>query len=365
MKRITCFIESLAPGGAQYQLLLLAEFLAEKGYDVELVTYADISDHFSVPNQVKRSKIRECNVPGKYLNALIKWFYIFHFFVRIKTDCIISYRQRCNARLLIPLFLRGKTIKVICSERNTTIKQTSYEKVLFAFLYKRADYIVSNSNTQAEYIMRMKPQLTPKLRIIHNYTDLKKYQMCSIPQDLSVIRFAVFGRYDRQKNPLGFADAISELTRRTKQRFEIHWYGGQAYGDLFDDLKNKIKQDGLERVFILSDAVKDPSLLMNNYHALCLPSLFEGFSNAIAEGISSGKPMLVSNVSDNSIMVHHGVNGFLFSPFDKDSICDTFIKFFSLSYEQMYKMAFNSRKIAENLFDKERFIMQYISLIES
>ena len=49
MKRITCFTESLGGGGAEHQMVILAGFLAEDGYDVTLVTYASIPDHYDIP----------------------------------------------------------------------------------------------------------------------------------------------------------------------------------------------------------------------------------------------------------------------------------------------------------------------------
>ena len=104
---------------------------------------------------------------------------------------------------------------------------------------------------------------------------------------------------------------------------------------------------------------------MGNYHAACLASIYEGFSNSIAEGICCGKPMLVSDVSDNSQMVHDGENGFLFDPKQTDSIVDAFMRFFSLSHNEMCRLGQRSREIAEGLFDKEHFISQYIDLIES
>lgn len=74
--------------------------------------------------------------------------------------------------------------------------------------------------------------------------------------------------------------------------------------------------------------------------------------------------MLVSDVSDNSRMVKDGINGFLFNPLDESSMVEAFIKFFTLKFEDRKKMSEESRKIAETLFDKARFIDSYISLIE-
>lgn len=365
MTKIICFIESLSPGGAQHQLLILCRLLFEKGFDVTLVTYADVPDHFSVPAGVKRKKIKVCNLKNKYLNALIKSIYIFYYIVRAKADCFISYRQRCNARMLIPICFRSRNIKVICSERNTTIRPTFYEKLLFSILYHRSDYIVANSRTQAEYIKLKQPNLKSKVKVIHNYTDLHNFTVSALPIDTSIIKIAVFGRYDEQKNPIRFADAILAIKNKTNKAFEVHWYGGKAGGTIYQELEKKIEKLEVNDCFICHDAVKDPSLLMANFHAICLPSLYEGFSNSVAEGICSGRPMLVSDVSDNSVMVHNGENGFLFNPTNTDSICKAFLDFFNLSYDEMMLMSRASRKIAEVLFDKEAFINNYIELINS
>lgn len=365
MTRIICFTESLGGGGAEHQMVILAGMLAEKGFDVTIVTYADVPDHYSVPSGVTRIKIAE----GK--SAIKKHLAVFSFFIKAKTDCVISYRKMCNVRVLIPLFFRSRRVKVICSERNTTVGGADLSRRLLGdVLYRRADYIVSNSKSQTHYLQKENPHLISKLRTIHNYTDLHHFSVCDMPSSQSVLRIAVFARYSKQKNPILFAEAIAELKTRTIRPFEVHWYGEQKGGNNgfnndYLSVKAKVEDLGVGDVLKLYPAVKDVYALMGDYHAGCLPSVFEGFSNSIAESICCGKPMLVSEVADNVVMVLDGENGFLFDPERIDSICDAFLRFFALSSEEMMLMASNSRRIAESLFDRERFISQYIELIES
>ena len=73
--------------------------------------------------------------------------------------------------------------------------------------------------------------------------------------------------------------------------------------------------------------------------------------------------MLVSNVSDNPVMVKDGYNGFLFDPTNTDEIVSAFVKFLQLSSEQRMVFGHNSRIVAENLFNKEKFISDYMDLI--
>lgn len=57
MKRITLFIASLSSGGAEHQLVTLAQFLKEKGFQVTIVNYSDTPDHYSVPSGVNQVKL--------------------------------------------------------------------------------------------------------------------------------------------------------------------------------------------------------------------------------------------------------------------------------------------------------------------
>ena len=371
MKRITCFTESLGGGGAEHQMIILAELLAEEGYDVTIVTYASIPDYYTTPKDVKRVEIGATRVKGSTMKACMKILNCFRYFLCLKTDCIIAYRQCANLRMLPPLFFRSKKkIKVICSDRNVSTRLRFRHKLLLNWLYRRADFIIPNSKTQTDFIVSHKPQLQPKLHNIHNYTDLQQFKTSDIPADLSIIKIAIFARYSAQKNPIGFAKAIFELKKRTTHPFEVHWYGAQKdekgdYNNEYLNIKKTIDELNIGDVLLLYPPVKDPASLMGNYHAACLASIYEGFSNSIAEGICCGKPMLVSDVSDNSQMVHDGENGFLFDPKQTGSIVEAFMKFLGLSHGEMCRMGQRSREIAEDLFDKRHFIQQYVDLIES
>lgn len=360
MKSIICFTESLAGGGAEHQMALLAQFLKEEGYDVSIVTYADLPDHYEIPCTIRRIKLSE----GR--NKTIKLIHVFFYFLFIKTDCIISYRKMCNIRLLVPMFFRSRKIKVLCSERNTTIGSPDIaRRIMVKYLYRRADYIIPNSFSQARVILGENPRLEYKLRTIHNYTDLLHFKPSNYPPDMDCLRLAVFARFSHQKNPFLFVDALSHLKKKTNRLFEVHWYGGREDDPFYLSVKDYVEDRYASDVFVMHSSVKDPSLLMPSFHAICLPSLYEGFSNSIAEAICCGKPMLVSDVADNGIMVRQGINGFLFDPNDIESICNSFLLFFSLPYDEKCRFARNSREIAESLFNKQEFLNNYIDLIES
>ena len=363
MKKITFFICSLSSGGAEHQLSILANFLQEKKYEISIITFADEADHYHLNDGIKRIRITSKGSPIR------RYIEIFKYLLKVKTDCFISFGQRENFISLIPFLFRRK-IKFIAGERNFTIGTPSkYEKVLMTVLYKRANYIVPNSFSQNKHIVENNKRYRQKTITITNFTDLDEYKFVE-KQEENPLKIGIFCRYESQKNCHRFIDAIYELKKRTKHQFLIEWYGNRVFSNsisqnYYNVFCEKINELNLQDIVILHDSVKNVAELMSSYDAICLPSLHEGFSNTISEGICCGKIMLVSDVSDNPVMVKDGENGFLFDPYSVSEIVIAFEKFFTLTPEQRKSFGKKSRSIAEMLFSKDKFVKSYISLIES
>lgn len=361
-KRITCFITSLSSGGAEHQIVLLSGLLAEKGYDVTLTTFADYPDHYEVADGVKRHRIKH----GK--GNVSKIFAIWRYFLTVETDCVISFGARENFFCLVPLFFRRK-IKVLAGERCATWGGlTWYKKLNYYCLYRRADYIVPNSYTQQEEISTSWPQYKKKTHAVTNYTDADAYKPSAQPNN-SPLKIGIFSRYSEQKNYRRFAHVVKLLKDSSNLPFEMHWYGNKHREGIilpeYITMEDLRKNYQIEGNLILHDHIQDVSSEIKKYDALCLPSYTEGFSNSISEYICSARPVLCSDVADNKVMVHDGENGFLFDPYDEDSMVGAFEKFFSLTMKERETMGVESRKIAEGLFSKELFIAEYINMIEA
>lgn len=361
-KNITFFICSMGSGGAEHQVAVVSNFLVERGYDVTITTFGDDRDHYEINPNIHRVRL------GEKKSKLVKFLSIFWYFITLKTDVVISFTQRANFFALIPLCFRR--LKVIAGERNFTYgKPSFYERILVGLLYYRTNYIVPNSHSQAEYLTRSNPKLANKIVVITNYTDLDKFTICPSAKN-EKIRVGVFGRYNSQKNYPRFIRAVHQLKEQGCANFQIDCYGNHHFkGDLMNEnyleYQRMVDELRVGDVIHLNDHVQNVAELMPMFDAICLPSLYEGWSNSISEAICCGKPMLVSDVSDNKYMVHDGENGFLFNPESIDDIVSAFNKFFHLNAVQRVKMGQKSREIAEQLFNKEDFVDKYIQLIEN
>lgn len=362
MKRITFFITAMSSGGAEHQLSMLATFLVEKNYDVSIVTFADLEDHYSIPKEIKRIRLAEGkSTPQKLLS-------IYKYFLTCKTDCVISFGARENTLCLGPLSLRPH-IKVLAGERCATFNGlTWYKKLNYKFLYRRANYIVPNSFTQKKDIAQIEPRYEQKTIAITNYTDPSVYITSDAPHNKKV-EIGIFCRYSAQKNYERFAEAVKLLKTEVTVPFHFTWYGnmmtkGNPNADYLK-MEDLVEDYQIADVLTLNDHVKNVASLIPTFDAMCLPSLVEGFSNSISEYICCGKPVICSDVADNGVMVKDGQNGFLFDPKNVQEMANTFAKFLNLSISERTRMGSESRKLAEELFDKERFVNSYINLIEA
>lgn len=366
MKRITFIGGSLASGGAEHQCAQLMNMLVEKGYDVSFVSFTDVEDHYQTSSDIHRVHI------GQGKSNMVKLLMLEWYVLTVKTDVLIAFSQRMSVLSLFMMLFRPG-IKVISSERNFTIGQPDlFEKILTKTgIYSRANYVVPNNYSQGSYLVKKMPGLRSKIRVITNYTEIDKYISSPVPNN-DRTNIGIFCRFEKQKNFHKLLESLYVLNERTNYRYKYHvdWYGNHTFSTeeqarYFDAGLQKIEDYRLTEYITIHNPTREVHKLIPTFDVMCLPSLHEGFSNSISEYICCGRPVICSDVSDNSVMVHNGENGFLFDPLNEESIMNAFIQYFETSKEDRIKMGQKSREIAEGLFDKDKFLKSYIELIES
>ena len=97
-------------------------------------------------------------------------------------------------------------------------------------------------------------------------------------------------------------------------------------------------------------------------HVFVLPSYREGLPRSIQEAMSTGMPIITTDVPGCRQTVEHGVNGFLVPPRDAASLA-TAMKSFILSSDLVQSMGFESRKMAEQRFEVHAINRQIIEIM--
>ena len=358
MKHILCLIDSLGAGGAQRQLVGLAVFLKEKGYEVSVAYYHDYgfyADH-----------LLSNDIPYVYLNnakkSAFRIWHIARYIRKTRPDVVISYLETPSVcACLAHIF--NRRFKLIVSERNTTQRTSRNEEIRFN-LFRFADHVVPNSYSQEDYIKKTFPFLSERVVTIPNFVDLTHFIPPSQRNRRNVPEIMIAASIWPSKNTFGFIDAVATLKSKGL-RFHISWYGkDESHLDYFNQCLLKINQLCVADSLDLKEKTTSIKEKYQEADFFCLPSFYEGTPNVICEAMACGLPIACSNVCDNGRYVIEGENGFLFDPNNADNIAHAIKRMLMLDEIDYLNYCQRSRKRAEETLSAEKFVNSYIKLIE-
>ena len=365
--RVTCFIDSLGPGGAQRQMSLLAVLLKRRGYDVEVLTYR--------PVRFFDADVEAADVPVRRVSSgkLRRAFAVRQAIRRRDPDVVIAFLDGPNVYAELA-GLPSRRFGLIVSERTGPHGVSVRDLVRFT-LHRLADVVVANSEYGRQFLAHTAPWLADKAEVIVNAVELARFHPSDASERFSVAETSVLvlARYEPEKNPAGMLAAM-EWIRRTAPGAPIvlDWYGRTYFVDgqpgplsrTYVHLEQDVRDRGLSDRFRLHDAVQDVVGLYSRASLLCLPSFYEGCSNVVCEALACGIPVVASDVGDNRSLVVDGETGFLCDPMVPRTIGEAILRFHELPARQKREMGRRARAHAEAMLAPERFASGYVALIE-
>lgn len=357
MKKILCLIDGLTQGGAERQIIGLSHLLGRKGYDVTLAKYTKGCFYSDLIHELSVHIIDlDCS------NKLNKFAGVWKEIKRGRYNVVITYKPG-PSMISCLLKMMGMKYKLIVSERNTS-QGCSINEWLKFNVYRWSDAVVTNSHSQNVFICKYYSFLNKKTVTIPNYTDLDHFSPKEC-EDHKRMKILTSARISKQKNIMAYIEAVKILCTEGYD-IEFIWYGDVQSGqeDYKEQCFKKVSELGLENTLLFVDATSDIVNAYRRCDVFCLPSLYEGYPNALCEAMSCGKPILCSNVCDNPFIVEDGNCGYLFNPNDVNDIVKKIEQMYHLSEKDRKKMGERSREIAEKKFLPESFVNRYINIIE-
>lgn len=364
-RKILCMIDMLVSGGAQRQLVELAMGYKERGYEVAFLIYYRAFDSYY------DSVLQQASIPIYDVNEsnyLLRILRIRHKMKAYNPDVVIAFLE-------VPSFIAEMASilphhwKLIVGERSASPKKlTNRRWRFFLHCHRFADAIVANSNANLDIVRKVAPELDSKKQfVIYNSLNPDKFRLD---------KHFEFGKNKRRnilvasshqyiKNLDGLVEAMHLLSPQIREHLHIDWYGHNkfsAYDHSLDDGKQKIEKYGLKDLFSFHEATLNIYDYMREADAIGLFSKYEGFPNAICEGMYLGKPIIATAVSDIPLLLKESENAFLADPQSPQSIAMAIEKFLFTSPEKLQKIGSNNRDKATILFNKENILNQYEQL---
>ena len=361
-KKILCMLDSLGAGGAQRQLVELAIGYKERGYEVAFLIYAKAFDNYYIPT------LDEAGIPVMDIeepNYFLRVIRMRRMIVRYSPDIIIAFLET-------PAFIAEMASifphkwKLIVGERSAAPKKLKERRLrFFLHCHRFADAVVANSQANLDIVRQVAPELDKKRQyVIYNSLNPDKltcndsFKYCTHTRR----NLLIASSHQYLKNLDGLIEAVKLLPDDLRNKLVINWYGHNKfcfYDHSFEDGKQKIKAYGLDDNFVFHDATLTIYNHMREADAIGLFSKYEGFPNAVCEGMYLSKPIVATRVSDIPLLLKEGENAFFADAGSPQTIANALTAFLLAPPEHLQEMGAKNHAKAQVLFDKKTILDQY------
>jgi glycosyltransferase involved in cell wall biosynthesis len=309
--KILFLARQLNIGGAERQLVILANELASRGHDVVIASY--------YPGGALSAKVDKSRVRLISLGKRSRWDLFSLYFKVIKVmrqerpDIFHGWMHTQN---LVATFVRVffPRVKLFWCVRSSNLEmvQDFVERTqvwLQSRLSAFADCIVVNSMAGLEHTVSS-GVAREKMLFIPNGIDTNvfypdeaegKKVRADWGVDASTKIIGKVARYDPIKNhPLFLKAAARIAAEYPNVRFVCVGHGAASY---IAQLKELARTLGIEDRVMWIDARPDVRAVYNALDVFCSASLSEGFPNVIGEAMACGRHCVVTDVGDSKLVV--------------------------------------------------------------
>jgi len=312
MVKKICFIGAGLEGGGQERALTnFANTYASIGADVTIICLFKTNIFFKIHPNIKivwPTINRETN--NKFIYSLKLIPYIRKNIKLTKPDVIISFGDWFNAySIFATRFLYIRT--VITNRMGPNLHLGKFLEFANTCLYRFSDAMIVQTD-RARIIMQKKY----KLKNIHVVPNIiNPININGLKYEKNIISI---GRLSKDKGHKYLIEAFSKLNN---QDWKLHIVGD---GPEMLNLKILVDKLNLKKNVIFHGHLKDFSSILQKTSIFVLPSLYEGFPNALLEAMSIPLACISSDcVAGPREIIQNGVNGLLFEP---QNVNDLFCK---------------------------------------
>ncbi|MBB5191542.1 glycosyltransferase involved in cell wall biosynthesis [Silvimonas terrae] len=291
--KITFFLRGLGLGGVERCAALVGEGLAERGFDVTLVTLGDATNLWQErTRRVKVVDLSQAWQPRKPWTWLAGWRAARQ--LAREADIVVA------ATFLMPLYMswaatRGLGKRLIgwvhgpLADVDASAHMNPLHRFACQTIYRRLKQLVFVSrHARASMGKWLKQPEAPGWDVIPNFVENIEHRPPRYPGN--PLRLLFVGRIDVEKQPTLWLDTLSALVSRG-QLAKLTVLGD---GPLRSQLQAQAEQRGLAALIEFMGTRHDVADFMHRADFLLLTSWFEGCPLVVLEAMKAGLPVVTT-----------------------------------------------------------------------
>ncbi|MBI3988696.1 MAG: glycosyltransferase [candidate division NC10 bacterium] len=220
---------------------------------------------------------------------------------------------------------------VIASRRSLgRFKERKWHYLVAERLANRmTDLIIANAEAVKEDVIHQEKVKLSKVRVMYNGIDPSLYDLppdptlrasLGIPEAARVV--GIVANLIHYKGHRFFLHACQAIKRKSPEVMFL-LIGDGPCREVLEDLAREL---GLEKDVLFLGSRQDVPHLLALMDVVVLPSLEEGFPNAVLEAMAAGKPVVATEVGGVPEVIVHRKTGLLVPPKDPQALADAIIE---------------------------------------
>ncbi|WP_291325429.1 glycosyltransferase [Desulfovibrio sp. UCD-KL4C] len=306
-KGITAVIRSMGGGGAERVLTNMLNYWAEQGRPVSLITNTLADTHvYALHPSIRSICIPPINIPNNLDDCPWDVIHLRQAITMERNDTVISFMEKSNIPTIMATL--GLPVRVIISERidpRTQTKYSEYKKNLARKLYPFADALVVQTQSVKAWAEEFMEE--EKVSVIRNMVTLEdSYISPPFPPPQKFI--CCMGRITKNKGLPGLVENLPKIF----EKFPDHHLVILGDGEDQKALEAQVAALNLGKKVHILGFLSNAHSILKKAEVFVLPSLCEGFPNALIEAMVLGVPSISFDCpSGPSEIIDHEKNGLL------------------------------------------------------
>ena len=311
--KINFITATMAGGGTERVISVLANYFIQKNYKVVILLLADSRVEYVLNPQIDVIQISE--LTGKKIKQRIKKIVNLKTFIKNnKQDIYLSFGTETNLFSIISSFMLST--KLIISERNDPNK-CGYKMIRNLFYVFGKKFVFQTEDAKKCFSKKIQEN---SVIIPNPITD-------NLPSPFEGERkkcIVSVGRLEPQKNQKLLIKAFSKFLKQEPE-YTLRIFGkGSLQRELEDEAKRLFIYDKVDFAGFSNDIAND----IKDATMFVLSSDYEGISNSMLEALAMGIPVISTDCpcGGSKMMIENYVNGILVPVGDADGLCNAMLE---------------------------------------
>lgn len=356
MDKVLLIINGLGLGGAESQLILLANKLIEKKIDVTV--YLISGDVSQIDKLNKKIKLSIYDLSNDYHLLLYKLYKIIFNIYKLKPNTIHSHLYQSNilSRIIKLLF---PNIRII----NTTHCIYAQEKIFGLnpyLLYRLTKHLVdihtAVSVESLNYLIDKKS--IKKDNVLHIPNGITINEHLKKINNSNIFEWVAVGRLIPVKDFENLIYACVKL-KSNNLNFELH-----IYGDGFEkqSLINLVNDLNLNNFVVFKGISSNIQNVLYDYDAMVISSKSEGLPMVLLEAMNAKLPIVSTTVGQVVEILQQSKGGFLVETNNSNALADAMGKLMKSNFETLSLMGLNNFNFIIEKYNIENIVDKWLKL---